>query len=714
MFAAIGRLVVRRAWWVVALWMVAGTLVVVLAPTLKTTTDQADFLPGSYDSAKAQDLQKAAFPVHHGGAVVVFQRADGFFLAPADEAAVNRITSDLNTARIPGIGPVSQGIVAPDRLVEAAKVVIPSAGQPGAESSKDAVRGLRDALKTATRGTGLTAGVAGPSATSVDEDEADEDAARTVAVATIAIILVLLLLVFRSPVAALLPVVVIAGVYPVARGLIASVDEAFDLTAGTITTELLTVVLFGVGTDYTLFLLFRYREALRSGTDSDDAVRHAVTRVGEAIASAAGVVIVAFAALTLSSLGLLRSLGPALAIAVFVMLLAGLTLIPAIVSLLGPKVFWPSRAWRHAPTEPGPFARLGQSVSRRPARWAAGSALLMALLALGSLGYKPDFDLAGMATPSDAPSQVATRDLEKGFPAGATAPTEVFLTSTGPEALNPAQLTAYGAALRVPGVVEVGKPRVSADGRTAEFVVIQADEPSSAAAMATLREEVRPTAERAAPPGTRALVGGATAVSVDTSSAVDHDYAVVFPVAAAAILVILGLLLRSLVAPWLLMLSVALGFGATLGASTIVFRRFADQDGLIFVLPIVMYLFVVALGTDYNILMVSRLREESRADRAPREATAEAVAASGPTIASAGLILTGTFATLLLGGNVTLVQLGFTLAFGIAITAFVMAILLTPSLTALLGRRVWWPGHEAEPGSVAGGRSGQAMSHSSR
>lgn len=713
MFAAIGRFVVRRAWWVVALWVVAGVLVVVFAPTLKTTTNQADFLPGSYESVKAQRLQDSAFPGHHGGAVVVFQRADDAMLTAADHATVQRVSADLTAARIPGIASVTPGPTAPDRLVQVAQAVVPSAGNPGAESSKDAIKGLRSALEDATRGTGLTAGVAGPSATSVDEDNADEDAARTVAVATVVIILALLLLVFRSPVAALLPVVVISGVYPVARGLIASVNEAFDLTAGTITTELLTVVLFGVGTDYTLFLLFRYREALRDGADSDTAVRHAVTRVGEAIASAAGVVIVAFAALTLSSLGLLRSLGPALALAVLVMLLAGLTLIPAIVSLLGPKVFWPSRAWRYRPAEHGVFTRLGQAVARRPARWAAGSALLMALLALGCVSYKPDFDLAGMATPSDAPSQVAMRDLEKGFPPGVIAPTEVYLTAPTAAAVpNQAQLAAYGEALRVPGVVGVEKPRLSTDGRTAEFTVVQADTPSSAAAMDALRDELRPAARQAAPPGTEALVGGATAVSVDTSSAVDHDYAVVFPVAAACILVILGLLLRSLVAPWLLMLSVALGFGATLGASSIVFRQFADQPGLVFVLPIVMYLFVVALGTDYNILMVSRLREESRAGRGPREATAGAVAASGPAIASAGLILTGTFATLLLGGNVTLVQLGFTLAFGIAVTAFVMALLLTPGLTALVGRRVWWPGHQAD--TAPDGPVDQAMSHNSR
>lgn len=734
MFAVLGRVATRRPWWVVAAWIIAGALVVVLAPSLKTSTDQAKFLPDSYESVQAQDLQKQAFPGgHHGGAVVVFRKADDLPLFPQDHATVARVSAELQALRIRGVQAVVPGTVSPNQVVQLSQVVIPAAGDPEADDTKAAVEGLRKALPAAVAGTGLTAGVAGTAAVSLDESNADEEAARTVALATVAIILALLLLVFRSPVAALLPVVVIAALYPVTRGLIASVNEAFDLTAGTITTELLTVVLFGVGTDYTLFLLFRYREGLRAGAESDAAVRMAVTRVGEAIASAAGVVIVAFAALTLSSLGLLKSLGPALAIAVFVMLAAGLTLIPALVALLGPRVFWPSKAWRKAPTGTR-FRRLGEALARHPARWAGGSAAALLLLACGAFAYEADYDLATATTPPDAPSQAAIRDLEQGFPPGVTEPTEAYLTTVDGQPLTPAATEAFRGALRVPGVVFVESPRISADGRTAQYTVIQDQPPSTAPAMDDLRDEIRSAAHRAAPPGTEALVGGATAVSVDTSAAVDHDYKIVFPVAAVCILVILALLLRSLVAPWLLMLAVALGFGATLGASTLVFHEFADQPGLIFVLPIVMYLFVVALGTDYNILMVSRLREESRggsatgaasasgSTRSPdaasvsgtarspgtasasgmatapdgvptaRAGTVTAVAHTGPTIASAGLILTGTFATLLLGGNTTLIQMGFTLAFGIALTAFVMALLLTPALTALAGPGIWWPG----------------------
>jgi RND superfamily putative drug exporter len=183
-------------------------------------------------------------------------------------------------------------------------------------------------------------------------------------------------------------------------------------------------------------------------------------------------------------------------------------------------------------------------------------------------------------------------------------------------------------------------------------------------------------------------------VYVDLDSAMEHDYSIVFPVAAVAILIILGLLLQSVVAPWYLMIFVGLGFAATLGASVGVFQDLGNQSGLTFILPIMMYLFVVALGTDYNILMVSRLREEATEGKTPREAAAVALKHAGPTIASAGLILAGTFASLILAGGSTFSQMGFAISCGIVIAAFVMAMFLTPSVTALLGTRAWWPGHQ--------------------
>lgn len=696
MFSGLGRFVVRRPWWIILAWVVVAGAVIALAPKLTSSSDEASFLPDHYESIRAADVQEAEFPRQQNvGAIIVFQRSDGGKLTAADSAAVTRVSKDLQAKKIPEVQAVVPGAVSPNKLVQTSVVAMPKLTDPEDTAQQDAVEELRSGLKPELKGTDLSAGITGSAAQALDESDASERAGLLVGVGTIVIIVVLLLVIFRSPIIALLPVVLIGLISPMATGLIASANKAFDMKADSSIQELLTVVLFGVGTDYILFLLFRYREALRAGEDPKSGMVHAVERVGEAITSAAGAVIVAFAALTLSSLGMLRSMGPALAIAVFVTLLAGLTLVPAVVSLLGTKVFWPSKSWQREPQGTG-FARLGGSIARKPAVWALVSALFMGALTLGALGYKANFDLAGSSLPKDKESMVALKDLQKGFPAGTTDPTFVYLTSDdGP--LPPARTAAFRGQLDgVRGVGEVSAPRLSPDRTTASYSVVLSDPPASDKALQTVKDRLRPVAHEKAPSGTEALVGGTTAVYVDINKAVDRDYSVVFPVAALAIMVILGLLLRSLVAPWYLMLSVALGFGATLGATSLLFQQIGSQPGLMFMLPVIMYLFVVALGTDYNILMVSRLREEAREGRTPHDAAGTAVRHSGPTIGSAGVILAGTFATLMLAGNSTLAQMGFSLSFGILIAAFVMAMIFTPALTALIGHAAWWPGHGDE------------------
>jgi RND superfamily putative drug exporter len=261
----------------------------------------------------------------------------------------------------------------------------------------------------------------------------------------------------------------------------------------------------------------------------------------------------------------------------------------------------------------------------------------------------------------------------------------------------------------VPGVGQVSPPLLSPHGNVADFRVTLTDNPQSSQAINVVKGPLRDAAHHDAPAGTTALVGGTTAVYVDIQAAVSHDYAVVFPVAAILIMIILGLVLRSAVAPWYLLASVGLGFGATLGSTVLVFQHLQGQSGLIFLLPVIMYMFVVALGTDYNILMISRLREEARAGRSPRQAAAQAVRHAGPTIGAAGLILAGSFASLMLAGQSTLSQMGFAISVGIAVAAFVMALFFTPALTALIGRAAWWPGRadSAAGGKPPGARHGE-------
>jgi RND superfamily putative drug exporter len=391
---------------------------------------------------------------------------------------------------------------------------------------------------------------------------------------------------------------------------------------------------------------------------------------------------------------------------VAVTLLASLTLVPALAAVLKGALFWPSKKWREEP-KAAHFSRVGEALGRRPAVFAIASGGVLALLAVAALSFNPSFDFTGSSVPAEAESTVALKRLEKGFPSGSTDPTLVLVDSTDGSPLVEADLTAYAEALgTAPGVGLVQPPILSEDGSTATFSVVLTDDPGSDAAIANVKGPIRDIAHDQAPPGTTALVGGTTSIFVDFQAAMNRDYSVVFPVAALVIMLILALLLRSLVAPIYLMVSVGLGFGATLGAAVLLFQGILGDHGLIFLLPIYIYLFVVALGTDYNILMIARLREEAREGRSSRDAAAQAVKHAGPTIAAAGVILAGTFAALMLGGNSLLVSMGFAISFGIFVAAFVMSMFFTPALTALIGHAAWWPGHGDETAAEHDARVG--------
>jgi RND superfamily putative drug exporter len=696
-FAALARFVVRNPWKVVAAWIVVAIAVIATAPALPTTTNESSFLPGSYESIRASVLQTQAFPqqgdVTANAATIVFSTPDGGPLTAGDSQSVTHVIAELNARHIPNVLGVAAGPTSQNKLVQTASVAMDNSVVNGSGTAAgDAIKALRADIKPLVSGTGLNEGVTGAAAEQLDSTQSGNKALAIVGAATFLLILVLLLIIFRSPLIAIMPLVLIGLAYEVATSLIADVNQALNLNSTSSDSTILLVVLFGIGTDYFLFLMFRYRERLRLGDDKKEAMVQSVTRIGEVIASAACVVIAAFLALTLSSLSIFRSLGPTLAIAVAVTLIAALTLIPAVVSLIGTAVFWPSKAWQREPRG-ARFAAIGRALGQRPAVFAAVSGLVLILLAIGSLSLRPTFDLSSAGIPSNAESMTALTTLEKGFPPGETDPTVVYLHATS-GTLTASEVTSYSGKLaKLPGVGLVGAPVTSKDGATAEFSVFLTQNPESTAAVNLLKNQLRPDAHAAAPAGTFALVGGTTAVFADIQQALNRDYAVVFPVAAIIILLILGLLLRSLVAPWYLMVSVGLGFAATLGATVLVFQNLAGQAGLVFILPMYMYLFVVALGTDYNILMIARLREQMREGMSPRDAAAHALAHAGPAIASAGLILAGTFASLTLAGNQVLTQVGFAVSCGIALAAFVMAMFFAPSLTALIGRRAWWPGH---------------------
>nr|BFE75702.1 hypothetical protein GCM10020092_090030 [Actinoplanes digitatis] len=332
---------------------------------------------------------------------------------------------------------------------------------------------------------------------------------------------------------------------------------------------------------------------------------------------------------------------------------------------------------------------------------AASSGLLLIVLAGGVLLFKADYDFAA-GFPSSTESAKAAADLERGFPQGALDPTQAYLTTTDGSGLTAAQLDRFAAdAATVSGVGGVQPPVKAASGTVASFGLQLNVNPASNEAITLVHDHLRDDLHAIAPPGTRVLVGGTTAIYADINSANNRDLSVILPFAALLIAIILALLLRSVVAPIYLVLAVLLNFAATLGAAIYLFQGVVGKPGVTFQLPIVLYLFVLAIGTDYNILMIARLREEARAGNEPRPAAALAVRHAGPSIAAAGLILAGTFAVLALAPVSFLQQIGFSVAVGIMLSAFVMSMFLVPALTALLGHAAWWPGH----GDVAKGEA---------
>jgi RND superfamily putative drug exporter len=551
-------------------------------------------------------------------------------------------------------------------------------------STRRAFVHFRDAARRAFAGTGLRLGFTGGVATTEDLIKSSERDDKLVAVATIVLIVVMLLLIFRGPLAVLVALLSVFLVSSIATGLITLMAKAFDMPISLSVPSLLTVVLFGVGTDYAVFLFFRVRERLRVGEDRRSAVAESVSRVGEAIASAALAVVSAFALLGISQFGQFQALGPAMAIAVSVMLVAGVTLVPAFTAIVGPALFWPSRSWRRPRvSEHGGLPAL---VASRPVLGIMGSLVVLGILSLAALQIRTTFD---DKSSTSTPSTRAAHVMEGGFPTGASAPTSIFVRGSAPLTDRDMRVLSDSVS-RVPRVGQVTPPTYSADRTYAVVNVYLKGSPTGSGAMRTVEGPLRDAAHRAAPPRGDVYVGGITSVLVDVDAAVSQDLRLIFPLAGLIILLILASLLRAVVAPVYLIVATVLGFGATLGAAVLLFQGLLGHHDVVFSLPLVAYLFVVALGTDYNILMVSRLREEYAEGRSPRQAVENALRHAGPAVASAGVILAGTFTALLFSEGSR--ELGFTLSLGILIMAFIVALVLVPSLTAVVGSRAWWPG----------------------
>jgi putative drug exporter of the RND superfamily len=688
--AVLARTVTGRVakWLVVLVWLVLLVPLGALGQKLGDVTDNRteSFLPPGAESTAVLRIVEGEFPGGETvGGLVVYRRAGG--LKPADQ---DRIAADAKAAaeKLPLVGEPSEPVFAPNREVAFFSVSTPDDNDKIPQWGKD----LRAAVHSGTSD-GLEVFVTGGLGYNADFEEVFGSIDSKVLGVTVVLVLVLLGLIYRSPLIALIPLVVVGIAFTIAQGFV----YLYADSGGTVSDNgatILVVLMFGVGTDYCLLLVSRYREELRRFEDKHEAMERALRRAGPAILASGLTVALTMLVLLLADVGSTHSLGPVSAIGVAVAFSAGLTLLPALLTIAGRRGFWPrGRTVAYAPegvTEEraGIWRRVGMRVLRRPGLALATTVILFSLGALGLLAYKEDYSVDGFFK-KQTESADGFDALRAALPAGALVPTTVLVVSDGGQVSDAAVAAVRKEAEGLEGVASVAGAGRSQDGSAARLTVVFDDDPFESAALDRVKA-LRERLHASAPEGTRVLVGDGSAVQADFNDAAARDLRVIIPLALLVIYVILAVLLEALLAPLLLIVSVVLSFVGTLGLSLLVFRFVIGDAGVDNSLPTYAFIFLVALGIDYTIFLMSRVREEARY-HGTREGTLRALAATGPVITSAGIILAGTFSVLMTLPVTFVFDLGFMVAVGILLDTFVVRTIMVPAIIELVGDRVWWP-----------------------
>ncbi|MGY2126873.1 MMPL family transporter [Blastococcus sp. SYSU DS0617] len=648
--------------------------------------DSAAFLPDSAESTRVTELQRQfqterALPV-----ILLWESAEGTLDEAAVAEAQQRVDEAVAIAEDAGALKGEPSPVIPSEDGVAVQAVLPFDPDLG-DTLGEVVGELRDL--PAIEGT--TQYVTGPGALFSDFAEGFAGIDGLLLLAAFGVVLLILLVVYRSP---LLPLLVIGTA---AMALVVSLAVAYFLAdQGWITVNgqsqgIASILVVGAATDYGLLLVARYREELRREKSPVAAMKVALQQSWEPILASGGTVILGVLCLLFSDLGSNRALGPISAVCIAFAMLAALTFLPALLVLLGRGAFWPFRPKygdEHASGRG--WERISTSVGRRPTRYLVGSLGALVVLAL----FLPTFDADGIplseAVRGGSESGEGQEVLAEHYEAGAAAPAVIITPDdTWQEVAD--------AAAATDGVAEVqpftgGGPPGAGGG---EPVVVDGlvrleatldDAPDSEAAQSTV-SDLRTTLDDVEPD---ALVGGSSAQDLDTQETAARDLAVIVPLVLLVITVVLALLLRAIVAPILLVATTALSTAATVGVAALVFEHLFGFPGSDPQVLLIGFVFLVALGIDYNIFLMTRAREESIRHGA-RDGVLRSLAVTGGVITSAGLVLAATFGALTVLPLVILIQLGFLVGFGVLLDTFVVRTLLVPAAVRLIGDRVWWP-----------------------
>ena len=669
----------RTKYLVLVFWLIVLALTGPLAGKLMGAekNDASAYLPASAESTQELNLQSKFTAKNLNPAVVVYVRPSG--LTPAD---LHKAAADAKIfAALPAVhGRVAGPIPSSDH--KAMQVIVGSSLGYNAN-----IEGFINNLRaTAARGDpGLTVHIAGPAASAADAVKIFKGIDTTLLYGTLAVIIVLLLITYRSPVLWLMPIISAGVSLTVAQAVIYLLTK-HGLVVNGQSGGILVVLVLGASTDYALLLVARYREELRRHEDRHEAMAVALRRAGPAIIASAGTVIVGMLCLLVAESADISGLGPVAAIGIAVGLLAMITLLPALLVITGRWVFWPLRP-RYGSDEPttrGFWAGVGRRIAVRPRTVWVTTAVLLACAWLGLIGFKVG-QLTNAQSYRGTPASISAEQvLAQHFPGGAGEPVAVIGNASAASQLR-------AALAGTKGIVAVSPPQVK-DG----LVYLQgtlASQPDSPAAAATVD---RARAAVHAVPGANAKVGGATAINSDVERYATRDRNVIIPLVLLVVLLILGLLLRAVVAAFLLIGTVVLSFGAALGLSALLFRHVFGFAGADTAMPLFVFVFLVALGIDYNIFLMTRVREESKR-HGTRLGAITGLGATGGVITSAGLILAGTFATLSTLPLVILTEIGVTVAIGVLIDTVIVRSVLVTALTLDIGRWMWWPSRLARP-----------------
>jgi putative drug exporter of the RND superfamily len=745
-FDALGRFVVRYRYAVILAWIILIVVATRALPSLgsEVNNDNSQFLPSTAPSSIAARLATPIFgnPNTTSDISVVAATSTGT-LNSADQSAIAR--EALLLRRIPRVESVRvAGISSDGQAAELLANV--RVNQADITRQKTVVNDVISTFRHIRAPAGLQLAVAGTIATNVANQASSNKTGSRTQSFTLLFIVILLLFVFRSLLAPIITLLAPAFALLVSDRFIGGLG-AHGLKISEITQLLLIVLLIGAGTDYGLFLVFRVREQIRAGQGAHEAVRYALVRVGESISASAGTVIFALLSLLFASFGIYHDLGIPLALGIAVMLLAGLTLLPALLATFGKVAFWPSRLDAGS-NRTGAWGRVASRLVQRPALTLATGVVVFGALAAALVGYHSGGFGGAINAPSGSNAAKGNALVSRHFPQATTNPANLvfryrepiwddaqtvalasevlrssgeFTQFAGPFDPNGTTLSAtvyahlhsvLGTPTALPATSDASggvssslydayrasQLFVSKDGRTIQFEVALrvGGQQTTAALNATpkIRGVVAAAARRSG--ATASGVAGEAAALYDVSSTSNHDLLRVIPIAIIAIAILLALVLRSAVAPLYLIVSVALSYLAALGFATLVFIELGGSGGLTFILPFLMFIFLLALGEDYNILVMTRIREEARG-RPLRDAVVQAVGVSGPTVTAAGIVLAGSFGVLAIvagstPGSSQIRDIGVGLAIGILMDTFLVRTLLVPSVVALLGRWNWWPG----------------------